>query len=42
MYHVIMDHPMKTRQVLSCMAITAIIKNKKIIILFMYFRRYDF
>jgi hypothetical protein len=29
MYHVIMDDPMKTRQVLSCMAITAIIKNKK-------------
>jgi hypothetical protein len=27
---------MKTRQVLSCMAITAIIKNKKIIILFTF------
>jgi hypothetical protein len=31
MYHVIMDDPMKTRKVLSCMAITAIIKNKKIV-----------
>jgi hypothetical protein len=30
MYHVIMDDPMKTRKVLSCMAITAIIKNKKL------------
>jgi hypothetical protein len=29
MYHVIMNDPMKTREVLSCMAITAIIKNKK-------------
>jgi hypothetical protein len=29
MYHVIMNDPMKTRKVLSCMAITAIIKNKK-------------
>jgi hypothetical protein len=28
MYHVIMNDPMKTRKVLSCMAITAIIKNK--------------
>jgi hypothetical protein len=32
MYHVIMNDPIipiKTREVLSCMAITAIIKNKK-------------
>jgi hypothetical protein len=28
MYHVITNDPMKTRKVLSCMAITAIIKNK--------------
>jgi hypothetical protein len=28
MYHVIMNDSMKTRKVLSCMAITAIIKNK--------------
>jgi hypothetical protein len=36
MYHVIMNDPMKTREVLSCMAITAIIKNKKNIILFTF------
>jgi hypothetical protein len=41
MYHVIMNDPMKTREVLSCMAITAIIKNKKKKYL-IYFRRYDF
>jgi hypothetical protein len=33
MYHVIMNDPMKTRKVLSCMAITAIIKKKKNILL---------
>jgi hypothetical protein len=36
MYHVIMSHPMKTRKVLSCMAIIAIIKNKKKIIFFTF------
>jgi hypothetical protein len=36
MYHVIMNDPMKTRKVLSCMAITGIIKNKKNIILFTF------
>jgi hypothetical protein len=41
MYHVIMDDPMKTRKVLSCMAITAITKNKKKNYL-IYFFRYDF
>jgi hypothetical protein len=41
MYHVIMNDPMKTREVLSCMAITAIIKKQKNYYL-IYFRRYDF
>jgi hypothetical protein len=36
MYHVIMNNPIKTRKVFSCMAITAIIKNKKNIILFTF------
>jgi hypothetical protein len=36
MYHVIMNDPIKTRKALGCMAITAIIKNKKIIILFTF------
>jgi hypothetical protein len=33
MYHVIMNDPIKTRKV---MAITAIIENKKIVILFIF------
>jgi hypothetical protein len=39
MYHVIMNDPMKTRKVLSCMAITAIIKKKNYLI---NFRRYKY
>jgi hypothetical protein len=37
MYHVIMNDPMKTRKVLSCMAVTATIKNKKIKLLLLLF-----
>jgi hypothetical protein len=39
MYHVIMNDPIKTRKVLSCMAITAIIKKKQKNYYLVYFRR---